>query len=178
MYCLLKQKDLKKKPDQSALLKYNDLEAERQINYEIEAEPQGDNKIIDNYVPVSILLEDQIVERLKLEKIGLFQLKNDKINKILKSLRPVRIGNKSAGIKAGFIKLWKCEFGLNNQEPTDIFKKEYSVSFTSPNHLNLDQIEEHLYNFGTIKIENPKLTYKYIRGSARMMGGRKYKNLS
>lgn len=172
----IKTKGFENQPQQSLVLKSSDSEF-KSID-EIGADPQGDNKILQVYVAVSILLEDQIVDKLKLEKIGLYKLKDDKVSKVLQSLRPVRIGNKSAGVKAGFIKLWKAEFSLNNQEATDSFKNQYSVSFSSPPNITLDGIEEHLYKFGIVKIENPKLTYKYVRGSARLMGGRKYKNLS
>lgn len=171
-----KSRGFNNKPENMLLLNNNNDE-----NFEnkyILGDDKPENPIIDCYLPVSILLEDEIVESLKLNKIGLFKLKDDKVSRILKQLRPIKIGNKSAGVKAGFIKLWKAEFSLKNQEAPDGFRKTYSASFTSPHSLSIDEIEEHLYNFGTVKIENPQLTYKYVRGSARIMGGRKYKNES
>lgn len=171
-----KSRGFDKKPE-NILLSNDDINTNLNNKYDqVNADEEG--KIIDCYLPVSILLEDEIVENLNLSKIGLFKLKDEKVNKILKQLRPIKIGNKSAGIKAGFIKLWRADFSLKGRDLPAGFKNSYSASFTSPHSITIDGIEEHLYNFGTVKIQNPQVTYQYVRGSAKIIGGRKYKNES
>lgn len=172
----VKSRGFKDAPNVSSL---NNIENdEYQENINLAVDPKPEDNIIETYLPVAILLEDQIVDKIKLIKLGLYKLQGDKINTILKSLRPIRIANKTAGVKAGFIKFWKAEFKLNGQEPVGDFRKQYSVSFVTPYKISIDDIETHLYKFGNIKVNEDKLNYKYLRGSARLIGGRKYKNLS
>ena len=54
----------------------------------------------------------------------------------------------------------------------------YTLSFVTPSHISLDNVEEHLYENGTIKLIAVNVNYQYVTGSAKLVGGRKFKNES
>jgi hypothetical protein len=67
--------------------------------------PWEGGKVSAVNLPISILLKDQIVKGIQLEKLGLYKANNNKINGILKGLRPTRISN-IASWGAGYINLF------------------------------------------------------------------------
>lgn len=127
------------------------------------------------YLPVSILLEDQIVKGIMLEKLGIYKANTSKINGILKGLRPTRISDKAAGVKAGYVNYYKADFETTKKELPGDYTRMYTLSFVTPAHYNLEDIEQHLFDNGKIQLLSANLVYNYVSGSARIIGGRKYK---
>ena len=140
--------------------------------------PGGGGGISSVYLPVTILLEDQIVENLKLNKLNMYKLRAKTTAKLLGSLRPLSISSKSAGVKAGFIKFWKAQFTTTIETIPKGFSRDYNLSFVTPCGFSLDDMEAHLLTNGKIAFSDPSVTYTYERGSAQIIGGRKYKNNS
>lgn len=140
--------------------------------YEIR-EGGNDTKYV--YLPISILLEDQIVKGILLEKLGVYKANSTKINNILKGLRPTRISNKTAGVKAGYVNYYKADFETTKKELPGDYMRMYTLSFITPAFYNLDDVEQHLFDNGKIQIISQNLVYNYVSGSARIIGGRKYK---
>ena len=140
--------------------------------------PGGGGGISSVYLPITILLKDQIVENLKLNKLNMYKLRGKNTAKLLGPLRPLSISSKSAGVKAGFIKFWKAQFTTTIETIPKGFSRDYTLSFVTPCNFSLDDMEAHLLTNGKIAFSDPSVTYTYERGSAQIIGGRKYKNNS
>lgn len=87
-----------------------------------------------------------------MEKLGLYKANTNKINNILKGLRPTRISNKTAGVKAGYVNYYKADFETTTKELPGDYKRMYTLSFVTPTHYSLEDIEQHLFDNGKIKL--------------------------
>ena len=184
----VKIKALPNNPDSPSFSLSNEEENNEEINEETNLDvdapgsggelPDGGGGISTVYLPITLLLEDQIVENLKLNKLKIYKLRAKTTSKLLGSLRPIAISSKSAGVKAGFIRFWKAAFSTTMETIPKGFNRDYILSFVSPVNVSLDDMEAHLLTNGKIVFSDPSITYTYERSSAQIVGGRKYKNRS
>lgn len=136
----------------------------------------GGSSAKNYYICCSMLLEDQIVKALNLNKVGVYDLKDTKTDDIIKDIAIINLSSKSSAVKGGFINYWKASFKKTTEEETSDFKKEYTLSFITPSYIDKKVIEKNLINDVSIKPTANSPTYKYLRNSLDRISGRKYKN--
>ena len=128
------------------------------------------------YCPASLLLEDQIVSSLKLNKLNIYNLGDKKTRTILNGLFPIVFSSKAVAIKSEFIKYWKASFTTTSDTEGTGFRKTYKLSFITPANFNKNSVEGHLVaNATNIKPTSTGPSYSYVTASLESVGGRKYK---
>lgn len=144
---------------------------------EINAGPDSrDGGAIKNsFVCCCILLEDQIVTNLKLDKLGIYNLKLSTTEEMIKDINIINLTSKSFSVKSGFISYWKASFYSTSEVEQKDFKKSYTLSFITPSNIDKKAIEKHLLSNVSIKPTTNSPTFKYIRASLEKIAGRKYK---
>lgn len=128
------------------------------------------------YCPACLLLKDQIISSLKLQKLNIYKLDDKKTKKVLQGLFPLIFSSKSVAIKSEFIKYWKGTFTTPSDTQGTGFRNSYKISFITPSNFNKNRVEEHLTaNATNIKPTSNGPTYSYVTASLESIGGRKYK---
>lgn len=91
-------------------------------------------KVVDknSFVCCCILLKDQIVTSLKLDKLGVYDLKSTDIEDLIKAINIINLTSKSFYVKSGFISYWKASFYSTSEVEQKDFKKAYTLSFITP----------------------------------------------
>lgn len=131
--------------------------------------------IKNSFVCCCLLLEDQIVKNLKLDKLGVYNLKLNTTEEMIKDINIINLTSKSFSVKSGFISYWKASFYSTSEVEQKDFKKSYTLSFITPSYIDKKAIEKHLLSNVAIRPTSNSPTFKYTRASLEKIAGRKYK---
>jgi hypothetical protein len=132
-----------------------------------------DGKWADAFVPLAILIENQIAEGLKLDRLGLYTM--EQMTSVCKTFRaPVYPHTRTDAVRADIISLYKARFRLEKGiEPSPPFKTEYEIQFPcSPTPtFRPGSVTNHL---ATIVLQRtPDLSYTYVPSTLKLMGGKR-----
>ena len=127
------------------------------------------------YIPVSILLEDQIVTNLKLNNLGVYLLTKPRTRTMLNGILPLNISSRSTAVKGGFINYFKATFNTIQDPIPEGFKEEYTLSFITPKNITVEDLEIHLTKLPKIKPAAGGPPYAYKKASIESVSGRKFK---
>lgn len=81
-------------------------------------------------------MEDQIIESLQLEKLGILKLSDPKTEKLLGNVSSLQFKSKKDGVKNNFISYWKASFITQIEQIPEGFKKLKEIAIKELEILN------------------------------------------